>query len=361
MNIKVKSIDDLTDSEIREWRAVQQADLTLSSPFYSPDFSRAVNAANKQVLVAIITNEGRIVGLLPFHLGKNNIGVPVGGPISDFQGIIGPVKETADISKILKACGLKAYDFNHLPASQSAFAGGAFRQTSSPYLDLSGGFDAYFAARSAAGTKELKNTQRKRRKIEREIGQLRFELNDKSSRAWQSMIAWKNRSYERLGVNSVFDIAWASETLKNIRDTENDFFSGMFSTIYVGDRLVAAHFGMRSHETLHWWFPTYDPDMEKYSPGLILLLELARQAPDIGMTRIDLGRGVERYKKSFASDATTLCEGSIELPLSLSGSLRFLRKQTHRCLSKSSRLDKVTNLHLRVMNRLLGSVSLPEK
>ena len=62
-------------------------------------------------------------------------------------------------------------------------------------------------------------------------------------------------------------------------------FQGVLSGLYIGEKLVAAHFGMRSRRVLHWWFPAYDPELGKYSPGAQLLLELSRAAvyvPPIG-------------------------------------------------------------------------------
>ena len=79
---------------------------------------------------------------------------------------------------------------------------------------------------------------------------------------------------------------------------------------------------MRTATTWHWWFPTYDVAVDKYSPGLLLLLEMARRASMKGVTRIDLGFGDARYKRAFANFATTLYVGSIEIGTSPAGALR---------------------------------------
>ena len=147
------------------------------------------------------------------------------------------------------------------------------------------------------------------------------------------------------------------DALNTIRSIENDHFAGMLSSVYAGDRLAAVHFGMRSHAVWHWWFPTYDLDLDKYSPGLILLLELARQAPGLGLIRLDLGRGHARYKTAFASGATPLIEGSIEYLWSLAGSFRRVRKLTHKCL-ESTPLDTLTDVQRRAFDRILGAVKL---
>jgi hypothetical protein len=101
--------------------------------------------------------------------------------------------------------------------------------------------------------------------------------------------------------------AWLSQ------ETGHKAFSGVLSALYVGNRLAAVHLGMRSFGVLHFWFPAYDPELGKYSPGLVLLVEMARAAAALGIRRIDLGRGNERYKRSLMSGAIPLAEGAVDL------------------------------------------------
>ena len=68
---------------------------------------------------------------------------------------------------------------------------------------------------------------------------------------------------------------------------------------------------MRTPEVFHIWFPAYHPEFAKYSPGLILLIEMAQHCAAAGIERVDLGKGSQRYKKSFASAAIPLAEGVV--------------------------------------------------
>lgn len=353
MDFEVLRASDLTSTHIGAWRAAQGACDDNVSPFYSPEYALAVDSARGDVLVAIIRDDNDVTGFFPFHRRSAKVGVPVGGPITDYQGVIGPANTRMDPDALLAACELGAYDFNHLPATHTAFAQGGIETADSPYLDLSEGYDAYVSARAAAGTKELKNTARKRRKIEREIGPLRFVANDDSAEAWATFVRWKNVSYERLGVPSILDVEWVSQTLGAIRESDTADFSGMLSTLYVGDRLAAAHFGMRTKRACHWWFPTYDSDLNKYSPGLILLLELAAHCAEEGIEHIDLGRGDERYKTAFASGATVLCEGSIEAGTSLPAVVRRMRKALHQSYARLP-TELRFDFQRRAFNKILG-------
>jgi CelD/BcsL family acetyltransferase involved in cellulose biosynthesis len=85
----------------------------------------------------------------------------------------------------------------------------------------------------------------------------------------------------------------------------------MLSTLRMGDHLVAAHFGIRSQHVLHWWFPVYDPAFAAYVPGWIMLRELALAAPELGLERIDLGRGDDEYKRRARTGEVQVAVGLV--------------------------------------------------
>ena len=64
----------------------------------------------------------------------------------------------------------------------------------------------------------------------------------------------------------------------------------MFSVLYVADQPAALHLGMCCRGVWHSWFPTYDVAFAKYSPGLLLLLELAGEPQHWGCTASTWGR-----------------------------------------------------------------------
>ena len=75
-------------------------------------------------------------------------------------------------------------------------------------------------------------------------------------------------------MTNVFAFPWTRALLDRIFACRGEAFAGELSALYAGDRLAAVHFGMRSYGVLHLWFPSYDADLAKFSPGLIHDLEL---------------------------------------------------------------------------------------
>jgi CelD/BcsL family acetyltransferase involved in cellulose biosynthesis len=251
------------------------------------------------------------VGFFPFQSQAFGVGKPVGGTLSDYHGAIVDPELEWDAARLVRACGLQAWDFHHLIASQRPFRTYHARTAGSPYMDLSRGFEAYRRARSASGSKAVAQAERKARKLEREIGPVRFSSDNPDLGALHALLRWKSPQYRRSGVTDILASRWRLELLERLLATRRPRLTGMLSTLHVRDRLVAAHIGLRAEHALHWWLPAYDPDYARYSPGLILLVQLARSADREGFSVIDLGKGDELYKSRFMTGAVTVAEGSV--------------------------------------------------
>jgi len=329
MNIAVIRGDELSAEHIRRWSELQRADPALVSSFFRPEFTDAVARTRRDVFVAILEDAARAVGFFPFQRQAPGIGRPVGGTLSDYHGAIADRALDFDPVALIRACRLRVFDFNHLVASQRPFTPYHAAIAASPYLDLSRGFGEYRRARSAAGSSVIAQTERKARKLAREVGPLRFEADEPDPATLRELIRRKSAQYRRTGVSDAFASRWKVELMERILDTRTPDFAGMLSTLRAGDHLVAAHMGMRSRDALHWWFPAYDPRFARFSPGRVLLLELARDAENRGLCMIDLGRGDEPYKTRLATGGTPLAEGAVVLSRPLAVGRRLSEGAKH--------------------------------
>jgi CelD/BcsL family acetyltransferase involved in cellulose biosynthesis len=299
--------------------------------------------------VAVLEEDGATAGFFPFQRGLWGSGKPIGGRLTDFQGVVTRPGLRWDAADLIRGCGLATWDFDHLVASQQPFQPHQYRLADSPYLDLSEGFDAYEAERERAGSMLVKQTCRKRRKLEREVGPLRLETHTTEASVLEALLRWKSDQYVRTRVTNVFAYAWTVQLLKHVLEESGEAFAAMLSALYAGPQLVAVHLGMRSHHVMHWWFPTYDPKFGQYSPGQILLIMFARIAQSLGIGRVDLGRGEMNYKQRFVSGATTVAEGGV----SIHPMRRALRRGWHRTRSW------VRSSHVRSVARLVGRWTRP--
>ena len=301
---------------------MQHSNLDLCSPFFCPEFTLAIAAARDDVLVGVLEEAGKVAGFFPFQRGKRSVGKPVGWPMCDYQGVVASRETVWDPAQLLRDCGLVAWDFDHLIMSQQPFQGCIRATRNSPILNLSGGFEKYLEEKQRAGSRLFKQNGRKTRKMEREVGPIRFAsglLNhttlDRLLGLWAQRWVSGGRLDERVRT-----------VLHQVLDTQTEGFAGLLSVLYAGDELVAADFGMRSRTVWHSWFPAHDERFAKYSPGVILLLKMAEAAPALGIEWLDLGKGGEEHKRRFMNAAIPVAEGSVEVPSLVASARNFRRR-----------------------------------
>jgi CelD/BcsL family acetyltransferase involved in cellulose biosynthesis len=303
---------DLTAELMAQWSAVRCAQRQFDSPFFAAEFTAAVAAVRDDVEVAVLEEQGKPVGFFPFQRGSRGVGQPVGGGLSDFQGVISDPELQWSAEELLRACGLKVWCFSQLICSPP-LARYCLASQPSACMDLAGGFEAYRRALRKQGSHQLCKNMQKERAVQRDIGPLRLEPHTTDSRVFAQLVDWKRAQWRRTGNTEVFAFPWTIELLERLREERSGAFAGMLSALYAGDRLAAVHFGMRSQGVLHAWFPTYNRELAPYSPGCLLFTELARTAESLGITRIDMGIGPTQLKAGLMNSAIEVAEGCLAL------------------------------------------------
>jgi CelD/BcsL family acetyltransferase involved in cellulose biosynthesis len=347
--VDVVPAKSLSSEQLARWSHIQASDPALASPFLSPQFTSIVGVARNDVYVGVLEQDARIVGFFPFQRGRWRMGRPVGSRISDYQGVIAERGAQLDAKEMIQACGLQGWEFDHVIAARPEFAPFARARSKSPFMDLSGGFEAYLHDRRQAGVREIGAVRRKMRKLAREQGELRFQPHTDDSDARATLLRWKRQQYLRSGVSDTLAEPWIRQVLELAQARQEESFGGLLSLLYAGDRIVAAHLGLRSDSVWHYWFPAYDPELARYSPGLGLLLKMAEHAPSVPLATIDLGRGDERYKVSLMSGTVPLIQGRVE-QLSVGAAISRLRGNGRALIRRTA----VARPARRALRRVLG-------
>ena len=268
-------------------------------------------AVRDDVFVAQIFSAGAVAGYFPFQRTRVGFGYPVGGGRSNYHGAVVDPGLEWDARALIRACGLRSYAFDHLLASQQGFRPYQASRSPSSVIDVSGGYEAYLADRRAAGSEIVTQTERKARKLEREVGSLRFEPESHDRSLLQLMMRWKSDHYARTGHVDQFAIPWNVALMERIHAATGPDFAGTLSVLRAGDRVAALAFGMRSRDTWHYWFPTYDRELASYSAGVILLLRITQEAARRGMRMVDLGKDEAVYKARFRTGVIDVAEGQV--------------------------------------------------
>ncbi|UBU13954.1 GNAT family N-acetyltransferase [Nonomuraea gerenzanensis] len=302
--MNVRSFETLTRGELDEWEAVRAGNPALDSPYFHPGFSAAVHASGRTVHVA--TGDGVFV---PHHRDGRLLR-PVGWPGADFQGPIlaaGTPFQPLD----LLGNGAGGYAFDHLVEQAPGFERWVVTRRPSPFLDVTGGLAGYLGRASKSGKDNMGQARRRAAKAGREHGEVRFEADSDDAEALARVIELKRAQYAATGAKDYFAEPGRVRLMEGLLKLRDPGFGGVLSTVHAGSRLLAAHFGLRSGGVLHWWFPVYDPEFARLSPGWILLRGLVEAAPELGISRIDLGRGEDEYKRRAKTGESVVCQGIV--------------------------------------------------
>lgn len=325
---------EIDSSLIQQWNDLQAADPELASPYFSVEYTQAVARSGRNVFVGVIEADGVVCGIFPFEQVSRTVMGAVGGRLSDCHGALLRPGLALSACDLVRGCGYQIWDFDHVPAGQHLFEPHSKATDQSPIMELQHGYAGYLEQRKAAGAQRVSQMLRKARKFEREVGPMRFEANTRDPRVFRQVVEWKREQCLRTGVPDFLSWGWPTDILEQISAVDAPAFAGQLSVLWHEDTILAAHFGMRNSRVWHWWFPGYNDAFSEFSPGGILLLRVAETAATAGMQYVDLGKGDDAYKRSFATGSLGLLEGSVLVP-SLRSTLRRLSSSSKTFLRES--------------------------
>jgi CelD/BcsL family acetyltransferase involved in cellulose biosynthesis len=217
-------------------------------------------------------------------------------------------------------------------------------------LDVADGYEAYAKARRDAGSGVIKDIDKRRRKVEREVGQLRFTPLADCPTAFETLLDWKRRQYLATNQTVIFDAPWTVALLRALHGRRDEGFGGGLFTLHIGDKLAAIQFHLRGAKTLHAWIIAHDPEFERYSPGLILFQEILRWMDETPFNALDLGAGDYRFKQQLANARRRLAHGFVGRPSPAS----LMRGAQYGVRAAAERLPwpQVSELPAKAMRRL---------
>jgi len=331
MRIDVVRPEELSTADQQAWSALQDSRPELASPFLSPHWARAVERAGgpDDVHVCLIQDGGGLQGVFAARCGVLTA-LPVGAPLNDRQAVVSAAPLDLPPGALLQALRVHRYDFSHMSAADPVFGGQVEGVQDSYLVDVSGGWAAFEQNRREAGTDILKDTAKKARKVERELGPVTFTALSRSRTDFERVKAWKQAHAFRTRQTDVLASPWVGRLLDELFDSRDPEFGGALFTLHNGDRLAAGQFNLRGRAELHSWFIAHDPEFERFSPGLILMQEMLRwMANESPIKRLELGPVAYRFKDRIANAPHAIAYGyaGLDSPVTLIRAAQYgLRK-----------------------------------
>ncbi|MHA6287485.1 GNAT family N-acetyltransferase [Maricaulis sp. CAU 1757] len=314
MHVSNVSIEDIDARQAALWNLWASPNGQLISPYLRHGFTACVARARSDVRIVVMRDDQGEAAFFPYHAPVGGVVRPIAAPMSDYQGLVARPGFRPDLTALLKATGGSALVYDNWHGLETSEATGIRASDGSIIIDLADGAEAYFAERRGAYKDHFKKSARRARAAARDVGELRVDMTDPDGSTFAQLLAWKQTQYRETGKLDVLSINWVRDVLDRLRRGEQGDCRGRTAALWFGDRLAAVEFGIEADGVYHSWFPAYDPELARYSPGLLLLHGIIESAQDHGISRIDLGRGEMHYKKYYASREVELHTGRTLVP-----------------------------------------------
>jgi len=305
-------IDQLSPQLLGLWRELLVARGLEVGPFLHPEFVAAASSVREKIEVGVLEEAGEVRGFLPFQRGRFRIARPVAGKLCDASGAVLANDATWNPRDFASAVGLRAIRLANAPIGDVALVPYQDRPKKIHLIDMSDGFDRYRERNLASGSRFVRQIESRSRKAEKLLGPMRFEWHTSDASVLERLLEWKSAQRKSTGTPNILDLPWARALVKRLSDTKGDGFEGVLSAVYFGDRLAAAHLGIRTPQLLQYWIPGYDPSLGKFSPGLACLMAVAREASIRGIVRIDLGVGEQRFKLRACNETRDVATATVQ-------------------------------------------------
>ena len=310
-SIEVLSPADLSVAFVERWRRFQNQRYSLQNPFLCPEFTLAVSSVVEGVRVAVIRIGGRIVGFFPFQLVDKQRAGPVAPGFNDGQGVIGDTSAERSIGDLMRGCELTEWHFDQLLAEQQQFTPYHSRMWFSALIDLRRGVKSWRHTLQDAGRRQVEQLERKRRRLEREHGQVSLHAHVGDCGVLKQLLEWKGAQWARSGVADKFTKTWVDGMMHALLPIQHAGFASMLTVLELEGQPIAMHYGLRSQSIWSYWTTVYDRTWREYSPGLLMLLMMAEAAPRLGLSFIDLGMEDFLYKRRLMNASVPVAAGVV--------------------------------------------------
>ncbi len=308
----LKRPDEMSEADWAGWTRMRASKPSLQSPYFHPDYTKLLSELRPDVrIICQYGPDGAPTAFLP--LQGQRFARPVGAPMSDYHGII-TSDDTLTYDALLTGSDIGAFHFSCATDPSRLRATQILSKTETAAIDIDTTADEWRAARDGSYRRHLKSNRRRTRKSEEDIGPRRVELYSRDIDVYQTLIAWKREKFTQTGKYDVLSADWTQDLIRTLweRGQKANLRCDMHA-LYFGDRLAAIDLGLSDGTVFHSWMVAYDDALSEYAPGIQLLEALIDSSQETGYRRIDMGEGLDGYKRHYASASADVVTGFVPL------------------------------------------------
>ncbi len=269
------------------------------------------------ILITAWKESGELVGLMPLAIDKSNhVLTQAGAQLAEYSGwLCSPSNSDLFLDEAFKAikANLKfsqwkwtyiapGTDISWLKSNNLKKIGIyiQFESMDSPILDLHDEEKLKKVLKNKSVKSKINRLKRK--------GELKIERITDHNRALELMDQITNLVNFR-HESAHHDAAFEDDTLQRsfYEARSSNLKDNHFSVLWVGEKLLAFHYGYIDQDSIYIGLSAFDPTESKHSPGVIFLIYLANLLIEEGTRYIDLTPGGDEYKERFSNTHNVIC------------------------------------------------------
>ena len=366
-----------------EWRAIYER-CGDESPFLSYDWMAAWwhhFGQNRRLAMVAILQDGSPVGIAPLMLSKR-AGCTrlefLGRPLSDYSDFLIAEDHESNFASLTEYIGREmkwdalelrgiredSPNFSSLRRSITDGPPGAWLtrwrpSNVAPYLSLKSTWQEY----SDGLERGLRSdTRRQVRRLEQQ-GDLSFrecETIEEVGPLLERFSVQKSQRYTSTGAKDILRGGGLIAFFKDVAARLWERGQVHVSSLNLGDRPLAVHFGFLSGDRYFYYMPSFDADFSGYSPGRLLLTHLVERSFSNGHIEFDFMAGADGYKYDWTSKERVLFELT-SFRRSPRGLALLGLHETERMARGSSKIRRLTRRARRRNNAPTSSTPGPDQ
>ena len=310
--VLIQKAVNMNETDWSAWAEIRSQNISLRSPYFHPDYTRLLSELRPDVrIVCQYDEDGSPIAFLPVQGQK--FARPVGAPMSDYQAII-TNRDDITYKSLLSQTDIGAYHYSCAADSDKLKFPEILSESQTAAIDIDTTGDDWRADRDSSYRRHLKSNRRRTRKAEEAFGPKHIELFSRDIDVYAALLKWKREKFAQTGKYDVLSADWTQDLIRKLweRGRNTELRCDMHA-LYFGDRLAAIDLGLSDGDVFHSWMVAYDDELSEFGPGIQLLEGLIDASPETGYRRIDMGEGLDGYKRHYASASSRVVSGFVPL------------------------------------------------
>ncbi len=248
-----------------------------------------------------VRDAGRLQALAPLYIIREDdqsLGLLLGTGISDYLDVLSIGDHENVIATALADVDCQLWDLQQL-------------RPSSPLLKMQSpdGWNDSVEEQEACPVlslgEDLTSThfRKKLRYYRRALGDIAFETAtaENLDGLLAALFALHAARWQRRGMSGMLADDVVQQFHRHVARAMLDAGALRLYAIRVAGRIVAVFYGFASGDTVYYYLSGYDPDLEKFSPGTLIVAHAIEQAARDGARTFDFLRGAEDYKYAWGA------------------------------------------------------------